>query len=388
MKLKVLLLFLFLFYMNKSNAYDTTIITQLLHRIEQLQVKEDGVFPKGVFPSYRTYALNKDRQKADINPFFTGLIVFTLNRIKDKLTPYQQKLVEHISLNAKPSFAKFKNPKGRDTYNFWPTDTAVLFPNAGWINIFNKSQSLPDDMDDTVITLMAINADTTIAKKIHLIMQDYINGSKGKINNTLNSLKEFPAYSVWFGQKFPVDFDISVLSNVLYFTQHYNLPFTKADSSSLNLIINVLKDDKHLTAANIVSPHYASPEIILYHLSRLMSLKPIQALENFKPKLIEQTLALQKKTSTFLNQVLLSSALLNWGVKQNLITIQSRQNLFELIDDEDFSFFIANMASMLPLKLKKIVSATSISKFKYYCPAFNNVLVLENILLNDDLSLK
>jgi hypothetical protein len=57
------------------------------------------------------------------------------------------KLVEQISLNAKPSFAKFKNQKGRDTYNFWPTDNPMIFPNAGWMNIFNKSQSLPDDME-------------------------------------------------------------------------------------------------------------------------------------------------------------------------------------------------------------------------------------------------
>lgn len=128
MKFRSMLLFLFLICMNKSIAFDTTIVTQLLHRIDQLQVKENGVFPKGLFPSYRTYALNQDRQKADINPFFTGLIVFTLDRIKDQLTPYQQKLVEQISSNAKPVFTKFKNRKGRDTYNFWPTDTAQIFP--------------------------------------------------------------------------------------------------------------------------------------------------------------------------------------------------------------------------------------------------------------------
>ena len=97
-----MLLFLLLICMNRSIAFDTTIVTQLLHRIVQLQVKENGVFPKGLFPSYRTYVLNQDRQKADINPFFTGLIVFTLDRIKDQLTPYQQKLVEQISSNAKP----------------------------------------------------------------------------------------------------------------------------------------------------------------------------------------------------------------------------------------------------------------------------------------------
>lgn len=385
MKLKCLLLFLLFFYMNKSIAFDTTIVTQLLHRIEQLQVKEDGIFPKGHFSSYRTYALNQDRQKADINPFFTGLIVFTLNRIKDQLTPYQQKLVEQIASNAAPSFAKFKNRKGRDTYNFWPTDTAQIFPNSGWMNLFNKQQSLPDDMDDTAIILMALNADKQTASNVHFLMQEYINGAKGKINNTIASISHLPAYSVWFGKKMPVDFDISVLSNVLYFVQAYKLSFTKADSSSIQVIVNILEENKHITEPSVISPHYGSTEIILYHISRLMALNPIPAIENFRPILVQQTQELQQKTQSFLSQVLLSSALLNWGIKPNEINIQSNQNLKGLIEDESFSFFIANMASILPGQLKKTFTASSLGKFNYYCPAFNNVLLLENIILHQKL---
>ncbi|MDO8995333.1 MAG: hypothetical protein Q7U77_01780 [Sediminibacterium sp.] len=385
MKFNCLLLFLLFFYTNKSNAFDTTIVTQLLQRIDQLQVKENGIFPKGLFPSYRTYALNQDRQKADINPFFTGLIVFTLDRIKDQLTPYQQKLVEQISLNAKPVFKKFKNRKDRDTYNFWPTDSAQIFPNSGWMNLFNKSQSLPDDMDDTVIILMALKANEKTADNIHLLMQDYINGGKGKINNTFSSISHLPAYSVWFGNRMPVDFDISVLSNVLYFVQEYKLPFTKADSSSVQLIVKVLEEKKHITAPSFISPHYGSSEIILYHLSRLMALKPIPELEKFKPMLIQQALEMQEKQKPFLLQVLLSSTLLNWGIKPSLITVNKKQSLTQIIEDEQFSFFIANMASMLPNQLKKSFTTSKLGTFKYYCPAYNNVLLLENIILHQKL---
>lgn len=386
MKFKCLLLFLLFFYTNKSIAFDTTIVTKLLHRIEQLQVKEEGVFPKGLFPSYRTYALNQDRQKADINPFFTSLIVFTLDKFKNLLTPYQQKLAEQISINAKPSFEKFKNQKDRDTYNFWPTDTPKIFPNSGWMNLFNKSQSLPDDMDDTVMILMALNADKATASQVHLLMQEYTNGGKGKINNTFPSISNLNAYSVWFGKKMPVDFDISVLCNVLYFVQHYKLPFTKADSSSVELINNVLKENKHIKSASFISPHYGSPEIILYHLSRLMNLKPIPEIEIFKPILIKQAIELQQKKQPFLKQVLLSSALLNWGIRPNALTFQSNQDLTALIEDETFSFFIANMASMLPSQLKKVLTASALGKFSYYCPAYNNVLLLENIILNQKLA--
>ena len=85
-------------------------------------------------------------------------------------------------------------------------------------------------------------------------------------------------------------------------------------------------------------------------------------------------------------QVLLSSSLLNWGVKPNFIEVQNTLDLTQLIEDEQFSFFIANMASMLPKQLKKSFTATRVGIFKYYCPAYNNVLLLENIILQQKLA--
>jgi len=386
MKFNCLLLFMLFFYTNKSNAFDTTIVTQLLHRIEQLQVKENGVFPKGQFPSYRTYALNQDRQKADINPFFTGLIVFTLERIKDQLTPYQQKIVEQISSKAKPSFAKFKNRKGRDTYNFWPTDTAKIFPNSGWMNLFDKRQSLPDDLDDTVILLMALGSENHLNESVHHLMQFYSNNSTNKIKNTYFFLKDLSAYSVWFGKKMPVEYDICVLANVLYFVQKNHLTWTNVDSASLNVIVRVIEQKKHITDAKYISPHYAEPIVILYHLSRLMTLKPIPELEKFKSELIKQTTQLYDQKTTFMEKVLLSTSLINWGEKPPKMLLKTDLKLHNIIEDEKFSFFIANMTSMLPGQLKKVTTALKLGRFTYYCPAYNNVLLLENIILHQKLN--
>jgi len=55
------------------HANDSLIISRLLQRIEHLQIEKDGVFRAGSIPSYRMYALNKDRFIADINPFFLQL---------------------------------------------------------------------------------------------------------------------------------------------------------------------------------------------------------------------------------------------------------------------------------------------------------------------------
>lgn len=359
---------------------DSLIVSQLLQRIEQLQPKDNSVFPKGSIPSYRLYALNRDRYKADINPFFTGLVAFTLQDIKRDLSPAQQRQADVIISNALPVYAKFENRKRGNTYNFWPTDTPQIFPNSGWLNWFDKSQSLPDDFDDTVIMLMAQQKSDSIAKVVHALMQSFTNNDRKKVHNTFDAYKHIGAYSTWFGKKMPVDFDVCVLANVLYFVQYYDLDWTAADSASLYLIERVIADRKHTGAASYVSPHYAKPLIILYHISRLMSLKPIPSLEKYKPQLIEDARQALSSAETFMDEVILGTALLRWGVTPPDTRPRKANSLEELVEDERFSFFIANMASMLPDPLKQWVGGIGLGKFYYYAPAYNHVLLAENLV--------
>ena len=85
--MKLSLLLLCLLTGSGLMANDSLIISRLLQRLDILQTKEDGIFPKGSFPTYRTYALKKQRQKADINPFVTGLIGLTLEDLKSEFSP-------------------------------------------------------------------------------------------------------------------------------------------------------------------------------------------------------------------------------------------------------------------------------------------------------------
>lgn len=375
-KIQVLLVLLLTGFIS-SYANDSLVMGQLLKRIDALQSKQSGVFPKGIFPSYRLYALNKDRQKADVNIFFTGLIAFTLKDIKQQLSPSQQKQAEQIISNTLPVYSKFKNQKGRPTYNFWPTDTPKIFPNAGWMNVFDKTQALPDDLDDTVIMLLALEAADSTARQVHDLMQSFTNNGGKQVQNTFKGYRNMAAYSTWFGKKMPVDFDVCVLANVLYFVQKYNLPWTHADSASLQLIEKVLDERKHITAAAYVSPHYSRLPNILYHLSRLMSVKPIPVLEKYKTQLIEDAKEALTKSTNFLDEVILGTSLLRWGVIPPDVKTHTANSMDELIEGGSFSFFIANMASMLPDPLKQWMGGAGVGKFYYYCPAYNNLLVLE-----------
>jgi len=75
----------------------------------------------------------------------------------------------------------------------------------------------------------------------------------------------------------------------------------------------MLEERKHITAANYIAPHYVTLPVILYHVSRLMAVKPIPELEKLKPQLIEDAKQALLSSDNFLDQVLLSTSLLRWG---------------------------------------------------------------------------
>jgi hypothetical protein len=383
--MRIAILFVLIF--NTALANDSLVMTQLLQRVAALQPRNSAVFPKGSIPSFRIYALNKDRSKADINPFYTGLVSFTLRDIYQQLSPAQRTIADSIIARAIPSFDKFRNRSGRNTYNFWPTDTPQIFPHAGWLNWFDKRQALPDDMDDTVIILMALAANDATAKQVHALMQAFANNPDKKVNNTFKEYKNIGAYSTWFGEKMPVDFDICVLANVLYFVQSYNLPWTAADSASLVLIEKMIADKKHVTAPGYVSPHYNRLPNLLYHISRLMSVRPIASLEKYREQLIAETQQALAKADSFMDEVILGTALMRWGVNPPVSKPRKAGSLEDLVEDDRFSFFIANMASMLPNPLKQMMGGTGLGKFYYHSPAYNNVLLLENLVWRKKMSL-
>lgn len=380
--MKQIITCILLFICTALFANDSLTISRLLQRIDYLQPKEDGVFPKGCIPAYRMYALNKDRFKADVTPFFSAVTSLTLLDIMNELSPSQQEQAKTIINLSTSVYPKFRNRTvGRNTYNFWPTDTPQIFPNSYWLNFFDKSKAIPDDLDDTVLLLLAQSASDSIAKEVHALMQLYKNGPARKIRNTFKEYENIEAYETWFAKKMPVDFEIGVFANVLYFVQKYNLLWTKTDSASLNLMVRMLEERKHITAANYISPHYVKLSVILYHVSRLMAVKPIPELEKLKPQLIADANLALLAADNFMDQVLLSTSLLRWGVAPPDLAPRKANSLEEMVeDDRGTSFFIANMAHMLPNPLKQWVGASGVARFYYFCPAYNNLLLVENLV--------
>jgi hypothetical protein len=193
------------------------------------------------------------------------------------------------------------------------------------------------------------------------------------------------AYSTWFGEKMPIEFDFGVHANVLYFVQQYQLPWSAADSATLQLMTNIIKEKQYLSLANYISPQYARPAVLLYHISRLMALKPIPQLEDLKPSLIAETEKLLLASNLFMDQVLLSTSLLRWGVQPPTISLNKSKELSSLIEDDQFVFFLANIGSMFPNSIKNTAYKTGAFRFTYHCPGYNNLLLLENLVLQQSM---
>jgi len=364
---------------NTQSSTDTIWSYQILTKIQALQQTNTG-FPPGIFPSTRVYAYNKNNSKNDPNVFFTGLIVHTLKKYEKLCTPFQQRMIQQIVQDGLSSVGLFKNKSGRDTYNFWRTDTPQIFPNAGWLNTFDKSQSLPDDFDDTVILLWAQEVSMERASAIHDTMQLFAN-TKGKtVQNTLTAFETLPAYSTWFGKKMPIDFDMAVLCNVLSFVNAYDLPWTRSDSASLQLITTAIQNNWHMRKANFIAPHYAKPAVILYHIARLLNTgkqQNMEALMALKPSLLHSTDSLLAISKDPLETVLLQSARMQFGgIAGDVQALQPFDAA--VIEQSTYPFFIANMASMLPSPLKRPLSKLAFAKFEYRCPAYNLALLWEN----------
>jgi len=368
---------------NSQTSTDTIWSYQLLTKIQALQQTNTG-FPPGIFPSTRVYAYNKNNIKNDPNVFFTGLIVLTLKKYQKHCTPFQQGIINQIAKDAMSSVGLFKNRQGRDTYNFWRTDTPQIFPNAGWLNTFDKSQSLPDDFDDTVILLWAQEVTRERAALIHDTMQLFANTKGETVKNTLKAFETLPAYSTWFGKKMPIDFDMAVLCNVLSFVNAYDLKWTNSDSASLDLITTAIQNNWYMRKANFIAPHYAKPAVILYHLARLLQAgkqQNIGQLIALKPVLLKNTDSLLAISKEPLETVLLQSARIHFGgIKSAEATnIDAAQTIdASAIEQSTYPFFIANMASMLPNPFKCPLSKLAIAKFEYRCPAYNLALLWEN----------
>ena len=173
--------------------------------------------------------------------------------------------------------------------------------------------------------------------------------------------------------------DVCVMSNVLSFVQAYDLTWSKADSASLDLIISSLNNKDHINNPVMIAPYYGGTSIILYHLARLMSIKPIPALERRKNSLVNDAIRQLEQTKSELEKIILSNALMKWNSNALVPSVITNE-----IEKSDLPFFVGNIPSIFPAAFQKPFAKKGIAVYYHYCPAYNNVLLLEYLVLKNE----
>ena len=380
----IFILILFSFYTVQASV-DTALVSYLLKRIEQQQVKDDAFFIKGSFPAYTDkYHKGYSERIKDNNTSFC-IVLNTLESVRSKLTAYQSVLLDSIQVRASGVFKKFENKNGRGTYNFWRQDMEPKFPYNWWIPFFaGNLWRVPDDFDDTVWCLTALKTDSSNAARIHDTMQHYSNYPAKRIIGCPDEYKTIPAYSTWFGKDFPVFYDLCVASNTLAFVQRYNLQWTKADSATLQLLMKAIQSKDYMTHYKDLSPYYENKAVILYHLAKLMAVKPIDGLEKYKTQILADALELFNKSNNVLEQMILCTAIQKLGYSSPMIELPAKEKLVWMIEHNDLAFFTGDMLGYFEGNTKKTLAFFFKKALFYnqYCPAYNDALLVEYLILN------
>ena len=379
----VFLCFFFSILLYAAPALEDTILIkkriQLLQRIEQLQVKEVQSALYGAFPSSRKYYYSTKLKEED-NVFFTALILWNIGQFKAQMSSQEMDYLENFKFNARSYIERFKNQNNQLTYNFWPRNPPQIFPNGGWLNRLNEKFALADDIDDGAITLLALGVNDSLAKAMQSKFGAYRVGLVKPNRSFYKTYKDRPVYSTWLGNKMPKDVDLSVLTNVLLMHTIAKIPLNATDSASLDLMVDLVKANKHLTDPRYVSQHYANSATIMYHIARLMYYTDYPSLLTLKPLLLDQALQLSKQAESPLVQLLLNTSILRLGGKIDLPIGVNEASL----KVNNYPYFVANIASVLNNPFKRIVNRTNLVRFDYYSYAFNLSLLYENSMLRGD----
>jgi hypothetical protein len=373
--------FMFIYLLSFSCfCSDSTLIPKLFQNLLNKQIKETDFFAEGSFVSYRQHN-NKLDLKADNNIFYTALIAYILQDLKPYFTKDEMIVADTIINRTKLAFPLYQNTNKRLSYNFWQTTNGgTFFPNDLILSKLKSSLALPDDLDDTGIILAALNVNDSIARKAHLLMQDFVNGKYSTIKNTYKKYKKISAYSTWYGVKMPVDFDFGVHCNILSFVNKYHLPWQMADSATYQLLLSMIDEKLYLKSPIYISPYYGYSPVLLYHIGRLMNTKNMNELENRKASLINDALNVYSKTDNDLYKIMLATTLLKWNVEPPKFELNENVANGSL-NNTDFVYYTGHLFGHLNNTIKQIANKLDVTKFNWYCSAFNDCLVLEYLIL-------
>ena len=344
-----------------------------------LQSTGNRQYAPGIFPSQRVHE-HLGYLREDNNIFFSSLVVYTLHQILPVLTPAQASTLKSMTSSVTANYPKYLHKTSPDTYNFWSNGPGGHFPN-GWLLHRIPMLALPADTDDT--TLIYLTHPEPL--DIQALKQEYQSQyplDQASSPLTPDAYQELRAYPTFLGRRMVRELDACVICNVLLLMLRYP-SLTKIDRDSITFLERVLDRGDHLKAPFEISPNYANGTIILYHMARLVSTYPLDALEKLKVTTIKCLHHLARQPLHPMERLLLSSSLLRLGQSAPTLSIENVESHFA-----NFYFFQAGMLTGLQKGYLKTLASKSLFHLKYRCEAYYWTLVLEYLFLVDHKSSK
>jgi hypothetical protein len=347
------------------------VLHPFLDRIEALQSDGDQYFPKGIFPAQRINPLIGYKRQ-DTTLFFSAIICFTLHSIRKNTTQDLWEQIDRICNGVITNYPAFQNKDGLKTYNFWKTRPSLHFPNGHLFRHFEHFR-IPDDVDDTAFVYLTSNPGREELLWLKDKLSMHANGSKQWIRNTYPEYQSLKAYSTWFGKHMYIEFDVSVLSNLMYCILHYQLPLNEHDSASFAYIRSAIETNRYMDAPFRCAHQYPRTPLIIYHVSRLIAAFNPDELKSVRDKLITDTVHLLSQTTSPMDRVILAGSLIRLGVKTERISVEN----FTVQDFKGFYFFIAGLLTAYENPLLYRLSAHPLFHMHWICEAHCWALLAE-----------
>ncbi len=350
---------------------------EILKQIKDLQLKADPkFFSTGLFPSYRKNMVT-GLTHPDDNLFFSVSIVYILKSLYKKTNKEEQEIIDVIQKKLFPNIQAYTNNEKRYSFNFWKKQKNKHFPNGILANRINKFK-LPDDIDTTSLTHLAFNFPYSKTAETKSELRKHANTINKTIQNGHKNIRKYQAYSTWFGENMPIEFDICVLSNLLLWLHHYNFDLNKYDKDTINLLQYSIEHSLYFKSPFKSAPEYPKAPVILYHLSRAVSQTPF--LISCKDKLIADLSHQLSKTNNSFEKLILESSLLKLDKK----TDQPQYGNIDIQELNHYWWFTAGFISVYSTFPLPLLAPLSLFHFRFLCPSFNLSLLYENMVLRTD----
>lgn len=359
---------------------DSLLVGRLLDRLSALQARQDSFYYAGTFPTRRAWGGSPWAKKADNAIFYTGLIVFTLQQLRPLLREDERVRCDSIVTRALTAYVHFRNRNGRPTFNFWPTDRPVFFPNSTLLSRFKRTKQITDDLDDTSILWLGAGIPDSTARRLKALMGAHAAGPGRVSRSSYRVFRDLPAYSAWFGVKTSIEFDAGVLCNILYFVYATGLETDAHDSASVRFLEYVLEKRKYWKDPAFASVYYPRTPVLIYHLGRLMGRFAPGGLEPFRPQLKTDAHTALGHSRDNMDRVILGTTLIRLGDTTGLPEVP-RTLRPEDVERDGFVFYIANISSLFPNPIRRLGLHLPAFIFRFYCPAYNDALLLEYLVL-------